>query len=64
LRANKYKKGGVSWFEDSQRLAGFAKSEQSGKLSVKSLYADCMNGHTVFLSNYLWKLNVPLKIGI
>jgi hypothetical protein len=31
---------------------------------VKSLYADFMNGHTVFLKKYIWKLKVPLKIRI
>jgi hypothetical protein len=36
----------------------------SGKFSVKSLYADYMNGHTVFLRKYIWKLKVPLKIRI
>jgi hypothetical protein len=31
---------------------------------VKSMYADIMNGHTVFLKKYLWKIKVPLKIRI
>jgi hypothetical protein len=36
----------------------------SGNFLVKSLYADFMNGHTVFLKKYIWKLKVPLKIRI
>jgi hypothetical protein len=36
----------------------------SRKFTVKSLYADYMNGHTVFLKKYIWKLKVPLKIRI
>jgi hypothetical protein len=28
------------------------------------MYADIMNGHTVFLKKYLWKIKVPLKIRI
>jgi hypothetical protein len=35
-----------------------------GLFTVKSMYADCMNGHTVFLKKYLWKIKVPLKIRI
>jgi hypothetical protein len=31
---------------------------------VKSMYADIMSGHTVFLKKYLWKIKVPLKIRI
>ena len=31
---------------------------------MKSMYVDCMNGHTPFLRKYLWKLKVPLKIKI
>ena len=36
----------------------------SGVFSVRSLYADSMNGHTRFLKTYLWKLKVPLEIKI
>jgi hypothetical protein len=36
----------------------------SGIFSVKSMYADIMNGHTVFLRKYIWKIKVPLKIKI
>ena len=36
----------------------------SGVFSVRSMYADLMNGNTVFLRKYLWKLKVPLKIKI
>jgi hypothetical protein len=32
--------------------------------SVKFMYADYMNRHTVFLKKYLWKIRVPLKIRI
>jgi hypothetical protein len=28
------------------------------------MYANMMNGHTVFLCKYLWKIKVPLKIKI
>jgi hypothetical protein len=30
----------------------------------KSMYADYMNEHTVFIRKYLWKIKVPLKIRI
>ena len=40
------------------------KLTESGLFSVKSMYADLMNGHTRFLHKYLWKLKVPLKINI
>jgi hypothetical protein len=36
----------------------------SGVFSVKSMYEDLMNDHTVFLRKYLWKLKIPLKIKI
>jgi hypothetical protein len=36
----------------------------TGIFFVKSMYADYMNGHTVFLKKYLWKIKVPLKIRI
>jgi hypothetical protein len=36
----------------------------SGIFSVKSMYADIMNGYTVFLRKYIWKIKVPLKIKI
>jgi hypothetical protein len=35
-----------------------------GMFSVKSLYAYMLNGHTVFLCIYIWKLKVPIKIKI
>jgi hypothetical protein len=28
------------------------------------MYADIMNGHTVFPRKYIWKINLPLKIKI
>jgi hypothetical protein len=36
----------------------------SSLLSIKSVYADMMNGHTVFLRKYIWKMKVPLNIKI
>jgi hypothetical protein len=33
-----------------------------GIFRVKSMYANIMNGNTVFLKTYLWKIKVPLKI--
>jgi hypothetical protein len=36
----------------------------NGEFSVKSLYVDFMNDHTVFLKKYIWRLKVPLKIRI
>ena len=36
----------------------------SGVFSIKSMYEDLMNDHTVFLRKYLWKLKIPLKIKI
>jgi hypothetical protein len=35
-----------------------------GTFIVKSMYADFMNVHTVYLEKYIWKLKVPLKIKI
>jgi hypothetical protein len=40
------------------------KLSDSGSFSVKSMYTDIMNGHTVYLKKYIWKLKVPLKIRI
>jgi hypothetical protein len=42
----------------------YCKLIASGNFTVKSLYADYMNSHTVFLRKYLWKLKVPLKMRI
>jgi hypothetical protein len=36
----------------------------SGSFTVRSLYHDLINGHTIFLKKYLWKIKVPLKIKI
>ena len=36
----------------------------SGVFSVKSMYLNYMNGHTVYLKKYIWKIKVPLKIRI
>jgi hypothetical protein len=30
--------------------------------SVKSMYADIINGHTVFLREYIWMIKVPMMI--
>ena len=40
------------------------KLTDSGRFTVKSMYADFMNGHTAFLRKYIWKMKVPLKIKI
>ena len=34
----------------------------SGEFSVRSYYLDLLNGHTVYLRKYLWKLKIPPKI--
>jgi hypothetical protein len=62
------------WLQLVQRLMGVTLTEEpdafvwklttSGIFSVKSLYAHLMNGHTVFLRKYIWKIKVPLKIKI
>jgi hypothetical protein len=31
---------------------------------MKTMYLDPLNGHTVFLKKYIWKMKVPLKIKI
>jgi hypothetical protein len=37
----------------------------TGIFSIKSMYADCLNGHTVFQKKkYLWNIKIPLKIRI
>jgi hypothetical protein len=63
-----------SWVSLLQRLMNVHLSDEpcsfkwnlttTGIFSVKSMYADYMNGHTVFLKKYLWKIKVPLKIWI
>jgi hypothetical protein len=40
------------------------KLTDSGQFSVRSLYAELLNGNTKFLRKYLWKIKVPLKIRI
>ena len=35
---------------------------QNGQFTVKSMYEDLMNGHTIYLQKYLWKLKIPQKI--
>jgi hypothetical protein len=53
---------GVTMIDDSDKFSWSLTA--SGVFSVKSLYADFMNGHTRYLRPYLWKLKVPLKIKI
>ena len=40
------------------------KLASSGYLTVKSVYEDSLNGNTVDLRKYIWKLKIPLKIKI
>jgi hypothetical protein len=40
------------------------KLNESGMFTIKSMYLDMMNGHSVYLRKYLWKLKIPLKIKI
>ena len=40
------------------------KFNASGFFKVKSMYADFLNRHNVFLRTYIWKLKVPFKIKI
>jgi hypothetical protein len=40
------------------------KLNTSATFSVKSMYVDIMNGHTIFLCKYIWKIKVQLKIKI
>jgi hypothetical protein len=64
----------VAWLHLVQRLMPIAltneddnffwKLTESGTFTVKSMYADFLNGHTVFLRKYIWKLKVPLKVKI
>jgi hypothetical protein len=59
------------WLHLCQRLMGVELSNdpdkfiwkitESGVLTVKSMYIDLMQGHTIFLRKYLWKLKIPLK---
>ena len=37
---------------------------KNGQFTVKSMYEDLMNGHTIYLQKYLWKLKIPQKIKI
>ena len=37
---------------------------QTGQFTVKSMYEDLMNDHTIYLHKYLWKLKIPQKIKI
>jgi hypothetical protein len=36
----------------------------SGMFVVSSIYIDYMNGHTIYLRKYIWKIKVSLKIRI
>jgi hypothetical protein len=63
-----------AWIDLVQRLMFISLSDEkdalvwrlttSGSFSVKSMYADYMNGHTIFLRKYIWKLKIPLKVRI
>ena len=62
----------TSWLHLCQRLMMVQLSDEedkfvwnltsTGVFSVKSMYEDLMNEHTVFPRKYLWKLKIPLKI--
>jgi hypothetical protein len=62
------------WVHLVTRLMGLQLTDQidtfkwalttSGIFSVNSMYNDLINGHTVYLKNYIWKIEVPLKIRI
>jgi hypothetical protein len=64
----------AAWLHLAQRLMAINlnheadrfvwKLTDSGLFSVKSIYTDFINGHTVYLKRYIWKLKVPLKIRI
>jgi hypothetical protein len=53
---------GVTLNENLDRIVW--KLTSSRLFSVRSLYAHMMNGHTIFLRKYIWKLKVPLKFKI
>jgi hypothetical protein len=36
----------------------------SGLFPVRSMYLDFLNGHTIYLKKYIWKIKVPPKIRI
>jgi hypothetical protein len=36
----------------------------TGIFTIKSIFANYINGHTVFLKKYTWKIKVPLKVHI
>jgi hypothetical protein len=40
------------------------KLTNSGSFTVKSMYLDLLNDHTMYLKKYIWKIKVPLKIRI
>jgi hypothetical protein len=62
----------VQWLHLCQRLITIELTSEpdkfiwkltyTGIFSVKSMYLDWMNDHTVYLRMYLWKLKLPLKI--
>jgi hypothetical protein len=63
-----------AWIALVQRLILVTLSEEkdifvwklttSGSFTVKSMYEDYMNGHTIYLRKYIWKLKIPLKVKI
>jgi hypothetical protein len=64
----------LSWLDLVERLMDIQLTDEkdtfiwkltdSGQFSVRSLYAELLNGNTRFLRKYLWKIKVPLKIRI
>jgi hypothetical protein len=64
----------LSWLDLVERLmdihltdekdAFIWKLTESSQFSVRSLYAELLNGNTKFLRKYFWKIKVPLKIRI
>jgi hypothetical protein len=64
----------LSWLDLVERLMDIHLTDEKdtfiwklmefGQVSVRSLYAELLNGNTKFLRKYLWKIKVPLKIRI
>jgi hypothetical protein len=61
----------LSWIDLVERLMDIHLTDEkdtftwnltdSGQFTVRSLYAELLNGNTKFLRKYLWKIKVPLK---
>jgi hypothetical protein len=64
----------LSWLYLVERLMDIHLTDEKGtfiwkltgfsQFSVRSLYAELLNGNSKFLRKYLWKIKVPLKIRI